>query len=174
MTDTGLELGPKSLDSSIGEFAKENSEYYAVEFSKIQGTSGFPWSWNTMAAVLGPLWAAIRGVWGFFWTFLVLELFAFVQIGRGLWGELGADQLARYERLLVNIAKREQQAADLIAAGQADEAESKLAIAENLKKVAATAKENADLAAGEATSVLLTGLAVLVLSPRLRVAQPAV
>ncbi|MCZ6885572.1 MAG: proline/glycine betaine ABC transporter permease [Alphaproteobacteria bacterium] len=163
MTDTGLELGPKSLDSSIGEFAKENSEYYAVEFSKIQGTSGFPWSWNTMAAVLGPLWAAIRGVWGFFWIFLVLELFAFVQIGRGLWGELGADQLARYERLLGNIAKREQQAADLIAAGQADEAESKLAIAENLKKVAATVKENADLAAGEATSVLLTGLAVLVL-----------
>ena len=68
MTDTGLELGPKSLDSSIGEFAKENSEYYAVEFSKIQGTSGFPWSWNTMAAVLGPLWAAIRGVWGFYWA----------------------------------------------------------------------------------------------------------
>ena len=160
MTDTGLELGPKSLDSSIGEFVQENEAYYAKEFAKIQGTNGFAWSWNTMAAVFGPLWGAVRGAWGFFWTFLALELFALVQIGRGLWGELGADQLARYERLLTNIAKREQQAKDLIAAGNPDEAESKLKIAENLKKVAATAKENADQAATEAVSILLVGLGI--------------
>lgn len=163
MTDTGLEAGPKSLEASVGEFAQENVDYYSEEFAKIQGTTGFPWSWNTMAAVFGPLWGAWRGAWGFFWTFLVLELFALVQLGRGLWGELGADHLARYERLLVNIAKREQQAKDLIAAGDPTDAEAKLKIADNLKKVAVSAKEQADFAATEGTTILLTGIGVFIL-----------
>ena len=55
MTDTGLELGASTQDSSVEEFAKVNQEYYATEFEKIQGTTGFAWSWNTMAAVFGPL-----------------------------------------------------------------------------------------------------------------------
>lgn len=162
MTDTGLELGPKNLGSSIDDFAGEQQQYYTEEFGKIQGTTGFTWSWNMQAAVFGPLWAAIRGAWGFFWVFLVLELFALVQIGRGLWGELGADQLIRYERLLANIAKREQQAKELIAAGNQADADSKLKIAENLKKVAASAKEQAEAASGEAFGILLLGIALLI------------
>jgi len=163
MTDTGLERGASTLDASIGEFTKENEQYYTAEFEKIQGTTGFPWSWNTMAAVFGPLWGALRGAWGFFWTFLVLELFVLVQLGRGLWGELGADQLARYDRLVANIAKREQQAAEALAAGDAADSEAKLKIANNLKKVAETVKEQAAEAATEGTTILLTGLVLLVL-----------
>jgi len=163
MTDTGLELGASNLDASIGEFVKENQGYYTKEFDKIQGTTGFPWSWNPMAALFGPLWGALRGVWGFFWSFLVLELFVLVQLGRGLWGELGADQLARYERLLTNIAKREQQAAEALAAGDVADSEAKLKIANNLKKVAETAKEKAAEAATEGTTILITGLVLLVL-----------
>ncbi len=161
MTDTGLELGASKLDSSIGEFAQQNEEYYTGEFAKIQGTTGFPWSWNTMAAILGPLWGAARGAWGFFWTFLVLELFAFVQVGRGLWGELGAEHLAKYDKLLANIAKREQQAQDAVAAGDQAGADTALKVAANLKKVAANAKEQADLAANEAVTILLIGLVLL-------------
>jgi len=158
MTDTGLEAGPRALDSSVAEFVQENESYYSRHFAKIQGTTGFAFSWNSMAALFGPLWGALRGAWGFFWTFLVLELFALVQIGRGLWGELGADQLARYEKMLANIAKREQQAKDLVAAGDTADAEAKLKIADNLKRVAAEAKEKADLASNEAFTILLTGL----------------
>ena len=161
MTDTAIDAIADASSAQTGEFAGENSAYYEAEFEKIQGTTGFAWSWNTMAAVFGPLWGALRGVWGFFWIYLILELFALVQIGRGLWGDLGADQLAKYERLQANIAKREEQARDLIAAGNAAEAESKLNIAENLKKVAAAAKEQADLASNEASTILLVGLAVL-------------
>lgn len=162
MNDTGLEDGPRELDSSVAEFVKENETYYTKQFAKIQGTTGFAFSWNTMAALFGPLWGAFRGAWGFFWTFLVLELFALVQIGRGAWGELGADQLARYEKMLGNIAKREEQAKELIAAGNQVDADAKLKIADNLKRVAAQAKEKADFAATEATSILLTGLAIFV------------
>jgi len=163
MTDTGLEAGPRGNELSVAEFVQENESYYSKQFAKIQGTTGFAFSWNTMAALCGPLWGALRGAWGFFWTFLVLELFALVQIGRGLWGELGADQIARYEKMLVNIAKREQQAKDLIAAGDTADAEAKLKIADNLKRVAAQAKEKADLAANEAFSILITGLVLLLI-----------
>ena len=161
-TDTGLELGPKTLASSVGDFVKVNEPYYTEQFAKIQGTNGFAWSWNTTAAIIGPLWGAIRGVWGFYWTFLVLELFAFVQLGRGLWGDLGADQIARYERLLANIEKRETQAQEAIAAGDTEAAEAATKIADNLKRVAETTKEAAEAAAGETTTVLLTGIALLI------------
>ena len=162
MTDTGLELGPKALDSSIGEFAQENGDYYAKEFAKIQGTTGFAWSWNTMAAIFGPLWGATRGAWGFFWTFLVLELFALVQLGKGLWGELGAEQMARYDRLIANIEKREQQAQEAIAAGDQEAADTALQVADNLKKVAETAQADAALAATQSTTYLLVGIGLLI------------
>ncbi len=158
-TETGIE--PRALNASIDEFVEENPDYYNRAFASIQDATGLVFSWNTAAALLGPVWAAFRGVWGFFWTFLVLELFALVQIGRGLWGELGAEQLARFEKLTANIANREQQARDLIAAGDAEAAAAKQKIADNLKKVAESAREQAELAGTEATSILLTGLAML-------------
>ena len=92
----------------------------------------------------------------------MLELFAFVQLGRGLWGELGADQLAKVERLTANIAKREQQAKEAVAAGDQAAADSALRIAENLKKVVATAQEQAAAAASEATAILLTGVGLII------------
>ncbi len=162
MTDSGLELGPSALDASIGEFVSENEDYYSGEFAKIQGTTGFAWSWNTMAAVLGPFWGAARGAWGFFWTFMVVELFALVQIGRGLWGELGAEHLAKYEKLLANVAKREQQARDALAAGDQAAADTATKVASNLARVAEKAKEQAEAASGEATSILLIGLALMI------------
>lgn len=161
MTETDQTAAAASTDPVVS-FAGQNGAYYSREFAKIQGKTGFAWSWNTMAAVLGPLWGAARGVWGFFWVFLVLELFALVQLGRGLWGELGGDLIAKYERLEANIAKREQQAAELLAAGNADEAESKLRIAENLSRVAEGAREAAEAAASQATTILLTGILLFV------------
>jgi glycine betaine/proline transport system permease protein len=150
-------------DRSVAAFAQDNAAYYQTEFEKIQGKTGFAWSWNLWAACFGPLWAAARGVWGFFWIFTVLELFALVQIGRGLWGELGAEQLTRYERLLSNIARREAQAAELVASGDAAGAEAKLNIANNLRNAADKALEAASSANSAATMILITGLALMLL-----------
>ncbi len=163
MTDTGLELGPKSLQSSIGDFVGENEDYYTLHFAKIQGTTGFSWSWNSAAALFGPLWAALRGIWGFFWTFLVLELFALVQIGRGLWGDLGADKMARFEKLSGLIATRQQQAKDALASGDDAAAQSALKVAGNLQKAADKAQVEAAVASGEALKILLFGLGLLLI-----------
>ena len=161
MKETGFTTTPNRLASSVDNFAGPRHKYYRREFDRIQSATRFPWSWNTMAALGGPFWGAARGLWGFFWTFLVLEVLALVQIGRGWWGELGADQLARLEKLTAKynefLAKHE--AAKL--AGDAD-ADSYLKRAENLEKVASRVAEEAALAAQGATTILLAGLALLI------------
>ena len=90
---------PADLESSIHEFAGQNGDYYTREFVKIQSANTFPISFNPMAALLGPIWSAARGIWGLFWIFMIVELLALVQISRGLFGDLGADKMARYQRL---------------------------------------------------------------------------
>jgi glycine betaine/proline transport system permease protein len=147
---------------SVEEFVGKNTLYYTREFHRIETRSGFAWSWNTMAALCGPFWGALRGVWGFFWIFLVVELFALVQVGRGLWGELGAEHLARYERLLTNIANREAQAADMIAAGDISGAEAKLKIAKNLRGAADNALEAATAANSASLTILSIGLFLMI------------
>ncbi|WP_293577259.1 proline/glycine betaine ABC transporter permease [Phaeobacter sp.] len=159
MKDTTTQ--PQQGQSDIAVFAGDSPFYYQREFQRIQGKTGFAGSWNTLAAIFGPLWGAARGVWGFFWVFLMLELFAFVQIGRGLWGELGAEQLTRYERLLDNIAKREAQAAELAAAGDAAGAAAKQKIADNLQAAADKAFEAATAANSTALTILGAGLLLL-------------
>ena len=161
MQETGIPAQPNRLASSIGNFAGARQAYYAREFEKIQSATRFPWSWNTMAALGGPFWGAARGLWGFFWTFLVLEVLALVQIGRGWWGDLGADKLARVEKLTVkyNEFMQKYEAAKL--AGDSGAA-SYLKRAENLEKISDRVAEEAALAAQGAATILLVGIALLV------------
>ena len=160
MQETGFSAQPNRLASSVGNFAGARHAYYDREFEKIQSATRFPWSWNTMAALAGPFWGAARGLWGFFWTFLVLEVLALVQIGRGWWGELGADKLARVERLAVKYDEFMQKYEAAKLAGDSD-ADSFLKRAENLEKIANRVAEEAALAAQGAATVLLVGLALL-------------
>ena len=150
-----------TLTSSIGDFVGIRQEYYNREFEKIQSATRFPWSWNLSAALAGPFWGASRGLWGYFWTFLVLDVLALVQIGRGWWGDLGADQLARLERLNLKSGEfmEKYEAAKL--AGDAD-AESFLNRAQNLNQIADQVAAEAALAAEGATTILLIGLALLI------------
>ena len=167
MQETGIVPEANKLGASISDFVGENAPYYEQEFGKIQSATKFPWSWNTMAAVFGPFWGAARGLWGFFWTFMVLEILALVQIGKGLWGELGAEQLTRVERLSAKYTETYAQAEAAAAAGEAG-ADAIFTRAENLKKVIDRLTEEAEAAASGAFSYLITGLVLLAV---LRVAQ---
>ena len=161
MAETGFDAGPKKLAASVGEFVGASEAYYGREFDKIQSATKFPWSWNTMAALAGPLWGPARGLWGFFWTFIVLELLALVQIGRGLWGDLGADQIARAEKLLERSDSLYEKGKVALQNGEPD-AQGLITTAGNLKRAAARLMEQAELAAAEATTLLIIGLVVLV------------
>ena len=164
MTDTGLELGPKALGSSVKEFVVENDAYYSAAFEKIQGTNGFRLDLEQHGGHLsdrsGGRRAGPGGSSGPSWCWNFLPL---CRSGAALWGELGADQMAKYEKLLANIARREQQAKEALAAGDQAAADTATKVASNLQRVADKAKEQADLAANEATTILLVGIGLLIL-----------
>ena len=161
MAETGFDAGSKQLAASVGEFVGANEAYYAREFDKIQSATEFPRSWNTMAALAGPLWGPARGLWGFFWTFIVLELLALVQIGRGLWGDLGADKVARAEKLIERSNGLFEKGKAALQNSEAD-AQGLITTAGNLRRAAERLMEQAELAAAEATTLLIIGLVVLV------------
>lgn len=163
--ETSVQNQGESVDltASVSAFVGPRSDYYVNAFTRIEEATKFPWSWNFMAFLCGPLWGASRGLWGYFWLFLVLELFALVQLGRGLWGDLGADLRARYERLQSIVAQRQEEARQALEAGDQVTADTALKVAENLALAAEQAREQADAVADETSMVLLMGVALLVL-----------
>ena len=63
-----------------------------------------------------------------------------------MWGDLGASQMARLERLEGLVAKRQEQAKDLLQQGDQEGANSALTVAGNLRKAADKAREAAEAA----------------------------
>ena len=161
MQESGFSAEPSKLSSSVGDFVGVNQEYYSREFEKIQSATDLPRSWNTMAAIGGPFWGAARGLWGFFWTFMVLEILALVQIGKGAWGELGAEQLARIEKMQPKIDSFMEKYQAALEAGQ-ENAAGFLTRAENLQKVADRLTEEANAAAEGAVTYLVVGIVFFV------------
>ena len=98
--DVTKEIPKIDLSDSIREFSRENSDYYVESFSQIQDSDEKVTPWNKAALLFGPAWCAARGLWNLFWLFTIAEIVALVQIGRGLWGDLGAAKLAEAEQLM--------------------------------------------------------------------------
>jgi len=115
-----------------------------------------------MAVIAGPYWGAARGLWGYFWTFLVLELMALVQLGRGLWGDLGADKVARAEKLNNRYRELYERGQEALQAGDPD-AQGLITTAGNLKRTAERVMIEAQDAAAGATKYLVIGLVTLLL-----------
>ncbi len=160
MKETGIVPEANLSGGSVSEFVQNNAKYYRQEFDKIQSATKFPWSWNPMAAAAGPFWGAARGLWGYFWTFMVLEILALVQIGKGLWGELGAEKLARVEKLTDKYTEFYAQAEAAKLAGDSG-ADAIFTRADNLKKVADRLIEEAANASAGALKYLIVGIILL-------------
>ena len=156
-----IEVDRHALDQSIATFVDRNPDYYVKAFHAIhETTTGIPRVFNRAAALFGPFWAAARGIWGLFWAFLILEIVAFVQIGRGTWGELGADAMAQAGR---QAARAEQFLQQAQAAREAGEDPSRFeTLAGNLLRAAERSRETAEAAAADAFMILASGLVLLV------------
>ena len=149
--------------AAIRRFADVNADYYAAHFTRIQSTGQRVWSFNWAAALGGPFWAAARGLWGFFWLFVILELVALVQLGRVLWGDLGAGKVAEADKLEEKASELAEEAEAARAAGD-DIAESLQASADNLVRAAeGTLLEAERLAAGAATLFVVGFVLFLIL-----------
>ena len=161
MTQIDPTNAQNSLASSVGDFVGTNKGYYSQEFARIQAAVRFPKSWNTGAVLGGPFWGASRGLWGYFWTFLVLEVLALVQIGRGLWGDLGAEYSERLERLTERAAEFRSKYETALLNNDPD-AESFLNRSQNLEKITAQITEDMERAAGGAVMLLVVGLILFI------------
>lgn len=155
-----VEVDKQDLDANIAEFVGQNAPYYQQSFHRIhEATSPIPITANWAAALLGPVWAAARGVWGFFWIFIILETIAWVQIGRGLWGDLGAEDTAKAERQ----QERAQGFLDKAdAAKAAGEDPSRFeTLASNMTRAAEKSQAAADAANEASAGILISGLIIL-------------
>ncbi|MEM8580687.1 MAG: proline/glycine betaine ABC transporter permease, partial [Pseudomonadota bacterium] len=170
MTDAAMELkvtaasdiqvDTDALDASINEFAGPNGDYYCHAFHKIHDSTGFlPTTFNMWAAILGPLWSASRAIWGMFWAFLILEIIAWVQIGRGAWGNPGSEFLDR-------AATQQGRADEFYERAQASTEQADVdrftQLGDNLARAAETSLERAAAAQSEAFGIMMTGLVMLV------------
>lgn len=155
-----IEVDRDALATSIKTFAGPSGDYYVDSFHKIHDNTGFfPKTFNLWAAVLGPLWASSRAIWGMFWAFLILEIIAWVQIGRGLWGTPGSEFLERAAGQAETMQRRLDQAA--AATDQAD-IDRFTRLADNMQRAIDTNMERVEAAQAEATGIMLTGIAMLV------------
>ena len=162
-----IEADREALDASVAEFVGQNAPYYQAAFRKIQeSTTAYTFTFNTAAALLGPIWSAARGLWGGFWGFLILEIIAWVQIGRGTWGELGADNLARAAQQESRGREFLERAAEASAAGQDPTRFETLG--NNLLRAAETSRAQAAELAADSAQILIIGLVFLL---AIRIAQ---
>ena len=49
--------------ASIRQFTGSSGAYYERQFDLIGNRSSFTWSFNLAAALLGPIWYGLRGLW---------------------------------------------------------------------------------------------------------------
>ena len=155
-----IEVDHAGLDASIGEFVGQKGEYYAKQFHRIHSSTGLlPNTFNWMAAALGPVWSAARGVWGMFWGFLILEMIAWVQIGRGWWGDPGADLFERAEKQRERAESFLERAEAARAAGEDPSRFEKLA--ENIGNAAEKSEALGQAASSEALGILIGGIVLM-------------
>ncbi|WP_315980047.1 DUF2628 domain-containing protein [Aliamphritea spongicola] len=81
----------QAVNELVDQYCVQNSPYYRQAFARISGANRFILSFNLMAALLGPVWFAARGLWNWFLVFVLLEAFACIQISLGLFSDLGLN-----------------------------------------------------------------------------------
>ena len=149
-------------EPSIAAFVGRRAGYYRREFERLGTATGYVVSFNPAAALLGPLWLGARHLWAWFWPFLILETLAVVQLSRGLFADLGADEHARALRLSKSATSRRAEAEEALASGASNAdalAESALA----LETASAEAFLLADAVAATAPVLVVVGLVLFAL-----------
>jgi len=96
-------------EEDIRSFVVTSPSYYLQQFDKIGENSRFTPTFNAVAGLLGPIWFGARGLWSWALPFLIIEALGFVQIARGLFGDLAADARARIESIEGTLELRRQQ-----------------------------------------------------------------
>lgn len=150
----------KERRDNIRTFVRTSPDYYIRMFDRIGASSRFTATLNIMAGVFGPIWFGARGLWSWALPFLILETIGFVQIARGLFGDLAADAMARIASIEGTLELRRKQLAAAI--------ENNSEKIEVYRRTVASLEENiggiraeAEALAADGPMIVLTGIAIL-------------
>jgi glycine betaine/proline transport system permease protein len=148
------------LNGLVGEFVGQSQSYYQKVFAHMLQAPGYRYTLNLAAGLLGPVWFGARGLWSWFLGFLMLETMAFIQIGRGLFGDLGREARTRAEQIAQTLDLRHQQieAAEASGSGSLDALKR---AAESLENALADAQAAAQAADASGVNFLITGIVLL-------------
>ncbi len=139
----------ENRDELIGTFVETNPDYYRAQFNKIGSTAKFSWTFNLIAALLGPIWYGMRSIWKWALPFTILETFGVIQIARGLFGDLGAEARERIGQIqgTLNFRYEQLEAAEKSGASNVDVFKRAITSLENaiagIQSEVATAEANA-------------------------------
>lgn len=148
------------LNGLVGDFVGQSQGYYQKVFAHMLQAPGYRYTLNLAAGLLGPVWFGARGLWSWFLGFLMLETMAFIQIGRGLFGDLGREARTRAEQIAQTLDLRHQQieAAEASGSGSLDALKR---AAESLENALADAQAAAQAADASGVNFLITGVVLL-------------
>ncbi len=152
----------ETADTLIGEFVETNPGYYKKQFDKIGAHRRFAFTFNWAAALLGPVWFGMRGIWKWGLPFVLVEIFGLIQIARGLFGDLGTEALSRIEQIEGTLAFRRQQLDSAIEKQADNIAVFERAIA-SLEQAIVDLGAEATAAQAAGSNIALGGLAVLLI-----------
>jgi len=148
---------------NIKTFVATNHDYYQRNFDRIGATSSFTPTFNFIAGLLGPIWFGARGIWSWALAFLILETLAFVQIARGLFGDLAADAMERIASIEGTLELRRKQLAAAI-----ESSSEKIAVyqrtVDSLEANIGGIRAEADAIAANGPTITLTGMVILLVT----------
>ncbi len=145
---------------NIRTFVRTSPDYYIANFDKIGASSRFTATFNLMAGLFGPVWFGARGLWSWALPFLIIETLAFVQIARGLFGDLAADAMARIASIEGTLELRRQQLAAAIE-NNSDKIDVYRRTVESLEQNIGGIRAEAEALAAEGPTIVVTGIALL-------------
>lgn len=148
---------------NIRTFVRTSPDYYIRNFEKIGASARFTPTFNLMAGLFGPVWFGARGLWSWALPFLILEALAIVQIARGLFGDLGAEALARITSIEGTLELRRQQLAAAIESGS-DRVDAFRRAVEGLEANIDGIRAEAEALAAQGPTIVLIGLAILLVT----------
>lgn len=148
------------LGTLIEQFVGRSDTYYRKSFAYMMQAPGYRLTFNLAAALLGPIWFGARGLWSWFLGFALLETFAYIQIGTGLFGDLGREARLRADKIGETLDLRRQQIEAAEQSG-ASSIEALKRAAGSLEEAFSQAQDAAALADASGINYILFGLVLL-------------
>ena len=163
ITGEAAEAYAEERCANIRKFVRTSPDYYIRNFDRIGASSRFTVTFNLMAGLFGPIWFGARGLWSWALPFLIIEVFGFVQVARGLFGDIAAEAMARISSIEGTLELRRKQLAAAIESGS-DKVEVYRRTVESLEANIGGIKAEAEALSKTGFSIALTGIMVLLIA----------